>query len=917
VQYLAHAAIDSGQVNYRTTFGYDAAGRKTSVQTPDPSNPGSGTVTALTCYTPRGEVAMKIDASHAVTANTYLNQSGMLDTVTDPLGMTYNSTTPCSSAAKSGTDTHRGATSFGYDGRGNRTSRATWNDALSAQITEGWAYDGANRPTGYTSNTGTAAITTSTSYTIASGRLTGKTTKTGSTGDSSLRQIVDTFAPSGVVTQEESDICGSSSTCSGITNDAAHKTIINTGYDPLGRPVTLKDNSPGVSNVGYTMAYNTAGNVTSLTYPNAQTVTAAWNLSGQATNQIYPNGAQYRYRYDPRLALAYVDNFYITYNNYAAYTRDSNGQITSETLTAGNAGSKTWRINPATGRFDAYQQTIGSNTINTAVTYDSNGRVATDCKSTGTSGGTPSLPSCQSSDIKTSYGYDNAGQLASASVANDSTTGHLIGWTYSYGNRGNRLTQTATTKTSGGTSAVTTNYLYNPNAAELCAAKTGSAAPSSCTDSSATSTWTYDGAGRRTQAVTAASTINYTIDPRGNPAAIAATIGGTTTTQTRGYDPLGQWNCATGSAASNCAPGSAVNTSNNIFYYDNTGATGAVPQMLQSSLSWGSFWYIYGADRVSGIGGYLGTDYLGSTVGPPGATDRPTSYSPFGEALDNMSAVNFNYRSEYKNGPELYLRARSYDASVGAFTQRDPLDGVNGTTTVANPYHYVNNDPLNETDPTGMRPKDDDLSTSADTLDPFSCIVGPDPAKVLSCLSAMMVNPHITDGIKRQLQSLWEWASSLFHGPYTYDSSHPPTGSTTTVPPSCQGLAASAAAGLPGAAASIRAIYDVGRVRTVAVAAFCVDKMFGIIGAKSGEKDTGRAGLVDMPSAPVYQTQVIGHPRDFDAEVKILENARLRFVPGRSTGVFYLHADNPTCLSCAGVIGQFEAEFPGILFVPV
>jgi len=44
-----------------------------------------------------------------------------------------------------------------------------------------------------------------------------------------------------------------------------------------------------------------------------------------------------------------------------------------------------------------------------------------------------------------------------------------------------------------------------------------------------------------------------------------------------------------------------------------------------------------------------------------------------------------------------------YDPTTGTFLTRDPLDGVSGTTTVANPYHYTNNDPINLTDPTGKR----------------------------------------------------------------------------------------------------------------------------------------------------------------------------------------------------------------------
>ncbi len=32
------------------------------------------------------------------------------------------------------------------------------------------------------------------------------------------------------------------------------------------------------------------------------------------------------------------------------------------------------------------------------------------------------------------------------------------------------------------------------------------------------------------------------------------------------------------------------------------------------------------------------------------------------------------------------------------------------TPTVANPYHYADNDPLNKTDPTGLRPGDGDVT---------------------------------------------------------------------------------------------------------------------------------------------------------------------------------------------------------------
>ncbi len=50
--------------------------------------------------------------------------------------------------------------------------------------------------------------------------------------------------------------------------------------------------------------------------------------------------------------------------------------------------------------------------------------------------------------------------------------------------------------------------------------------------------------------------------------------------------------------------------------------------------------------------------------------------------------------------------ADNYDPTTGTFLTRDPLDGEDGTTTVANPYHYTYNDPLNRTDPLGLRPCD-------------------------------------------------------------------------------------------------------------------------------------------------------------------------------------------------------------------
>ena len=54
-----------------------------------------------------------------------------------------------------------------------------------------------------------------------------------------------------------------------------------------------------------------------------------------------------------------------------------------------------------------------------------------------------------------------------------------------------------------------------------------------------------------------------------------------------------------------------------------------------------------------------------------------------------------------------------YDPTTGTFLTRDSLDGVDGTTTVANPYHYADNDPLNKQGPLGLRPTDPGPSCAA------------------------------------------------------------------------------------------------------------------------------------------------------------------------------------------------------------
>lgn len=55
-----------------------------------------------------------------------------------------------------------------------------------------------------------------------------------------------------------------------------------------------------------------------------------------------------------------------------------------------------------------------------------------------------------------------------------------------------------------------------------------------------------------------------------------------------------------------------------------------------------------------------------------------------------------------------WLGARVYDPAARGFLSTDPLNPVLGAGWDGNPYSYAGNNPLNTTDPTGLRPLTDD-----------------------------------------------------------------------------------------------------------------------------------------------------------------------------------------------------------------
>lgn len=123
--------------------------------------------------------------------------------------------------------------------------------------------------------------------------------------------------------------------------------------------------------------------------------------------------------------------------------------------------------------------------------------------------------------------------------------------------------------------------------------------------------------------------------------------------------------------------------------------------------------YIYGPDArpISKISStnqitWLHHDQLGSTrllTDTSGDTAGTYTYDAYGNTTHHTgpATTTLQYAGEYTDAETgfQYLRARYYDPATGQFLNRDPLVSLTGQ-----PYQYANNNPLNYTDPSGLYP---------------------------------------------------------------------------------------------------------------------------------------------------------------------------------------------------------------------
>jgi len=635
-------------------YAYDADGNQVSATDPE-GNATTAVFNAIgwrtSSVSPRGNT-MGADPEDFKTILDY-DDHGLPLTITDPTGaittMTYDASGNQISVTKPGANT----TTTSYDEL-NRPTLVTRNDdstlrfGYDANGNRTSLKDGLNHETTFTydpldresSTTDPASRTTSYTY------------------DASSRQktITDAMSRTTTLTYD------AGSQLQQLDYSDSQTASVDFDYDGLGRRSAMTDGS-GTSS--YT--YDSLGRLKTRTDPSNRTIAYAYDLANRLTKTTYPAalvddtlpaGASIS---EPAVTRGYDDAGRVIsitdwLQHETQFDYDANDNLREQSYPNGTtatfdydyADRLTRRTDNAPGN---------SEILDLGYTRKLNGQLHTQNRT----GQTP-----PQTDTLT---YDDLDQLTGATLAANNDA-----YTYQH-DTADRLTQISTPDTS-------TTLEYDA-ASQLVRTRNAN------TNQQLTA-FSYESVGNRTAQ-----------DPAG-------TVGATT----YDYDQAGRLTQFQAPAADPNDPD--VQRS---YAYDGDG--------LRSDLLWdtstelplivgdGAGLYITGPDGLpltqltfDGQQRYYHHDQLGSTraiTDVTGTVSARYNFDPYGNPTDSSGTTDnrFGYAGQYTDPVSglIYMRARWYDPTTGQFLSRDPLEVVTGA-----PYGYAGNDPVNQTDPTGLCP---------------------------------------------------------------------------------------------------------------------------------------------------------------------------------------------------------------------
>ncbi|MFF6881434.1 RHS repeat domain-containing protein [Streptomyces sp. NPDC012474] len=392
----------------------------------------------------------------------------------------------------------------------------------------------------------------------------------------------------------------------------------------------------------------------------------AYNSNGSVKSRTYPDGRAITYAYD------------------------DDGRMLSQTA-GGKTTSYGW--DAAANLTSVKLPTTAA--VTEARTYDRAGRLASVTQGTGAR----------------HVERDDAGRVVKDFFKDSTTTGLADRYAYDAAGRMSRAcTDTSTTASClSGTTGSTYDY-----------DKTGNLTTSSTPTSTRTRTNSYDAADQLTKRVEGTATVDFTYDADGNLTKDAA--------GTYAYDPLGRLKTATLGADSytfvNDADGNRTVTNKNgalsrTSRWDvinplaqiatDTGSAGALiadyqynPEGIAESQNRSTGTFYMRHDRQNSVS---------AVYDAAGKEHHTYTYSAWGVSTGKASTTDgqtsiFGYTGQYKDpvlSGRLALRERSYDPGNRRFASPDPEHPANDSPNQS-PYAYANNDPLNQSDPSGRCP---------------------------------------------------------------------------------------------------------------------------------------------------------------------------------------------------------------------
>ncbi|MDR6985768.1 RHS repeat-associated protein [Paenarthrobacter nitroguajacolicus] len=649
-----------------TVLGRDAAGKVTSITSP------TGAVTRFE-YDHCGRPFRSIDPVGAVTELSYdVDQrltarrlpSGEVETFAyDACGRLTAKHTPGEGTAR-----------YGYDKVGRLTfSQDSWYGTrrfeynLAGELTgtingvggrTRFEYDTRGRLTRITDPLGGVTTRTYTatdqvdSVTDPLGRV------TTATYDPAGRQLSQTD-PDGRTTTWSYDTAGREATTS-----VDGTLIAAIELDVAGRRVVITDHTggPGYA-VEHELCFDRRGLLTSRTNGNRnRTLSWEYDGDGNRTGFTDPNGTTTRYTRDPAGRVVKVSNPLL---GDAAFTHDPSGRIT--TATAG----------------DLVQEWVyrGGNLSEHTRTHADDPGVA-DVTLIGREDG-GRITGLSRNGAVTRYGYDTAGQLTSATTT-DATGANakVVGWEYDAGGRLLRETAPTGART------------YSYDAA-------GQLLTVTDPDGSVTE-FVYDGLGRRVRVIGAdGSWTEYAWGPTGY---LTGTVerdrdGAEVSRHRLHVDALGELATVDGTSLwwDTAAP---VPTLAGIETTQVLSLPGGVSGIGDAFTAPG--WRAARPTDQHDPWAVLGTP----TTPAPGATTTNGAGAGAGVGVGGVLPAGIALTAG--GGVDIagleWLGARAYDPVTRGFLSTDPLAPVLGAGWDGNPYSYAGNNPLNSTDPTGLKP---------------------------------------------------------------------------------------------------------------------------------------------------------------------------------------------------------------------